>query len=95
MMRPKLPLLAELTPQRPHLAQRLLPLDRLLQQDPQPLRIDRLAQVVVGAVLDRFDRALDGPLRRQQDEGEVRQLVLQRLQQFEAAHARHHEVATR
>ena len=61
-------LLAELTPQCPHFAQRVLPLDRLLQKDLQPLRIDRLAQIVVRAVLDRFDRAVDGTLRGQKNE---------------------------
>ncbi len=70
-------LLAELTAEQLDLAQRLLPLDRLVQQDAQPLRIHGLAQIVVGAVLDRFDRALDGALRRQQDERDVRQLILQ------------------
>ena len=48
-------LLAQLAAQVPHFAQRFLPFDRLLQQDLQPLRIDRLAEVVVGAVLHRFD----------------------------------------
>ena len=64
-------LLAQLAAKLPHFAQRLLALDRFLQQDLQPLRIDRLAQVVVGAFFDRFDRAIDGALRRQQDEREV------------------------
>ncbi len=86
-------LLAQLAPQVAHLAQRLLPLDRLLQQDPQPLRIDRLAQVVVGAVLDRLDGALDRALRGQQDEREVGELVFQRLEEIVAAHPRHDEVA--
>ena len=63
------------------------------EQDLQPLRIDRLAQVVVGAFLDRLDGGLDGPLRGQQDEREVGQLILQRAQQLEPAHPRHHEVA--
>ena len=69
-------LLAQLPPQVPHLAQRFLTLDRLLQQDLQPLRIDRLAQVVVRAVLDGLDRALDGALGGQQNEGDVGQLIL-------------------
>ena len=69
-------LLAQLPAQVPHLAQRVLPLDRLLEQDLQPLRIDRLAQIVVGAFLDRLDGGLDGPLRGQQDEGQVGQLIL-------------------
>ena len=86
-------LFAQLTAKLPHLAQRVLALHRLLQQDPQPLRIHGLAQVVVGAVLDCLDGAFDGPLRRQQDEGDVGELVLQRAQQIVAAHPRHHEVA--
>ena len=85
-------LLAQLAAQLLDLAQRLLPLDRLLQQDAQPRRIDRLAQVVVGAFLDRLDRGLDGALRREQDEREIGQLILQRAQQLEPAHARHDEV---
>ncbi len=59
----------------------------------QPLRIDGLTQIVVGAVLDRVDGALDRALRRQQDEGDVRQLILQGAEQIVAAHPRHHEVA--
>ena len=59
----------------------------------QPLRVDRLAQIVVGAVLDRFDRALDRALRGQQDEGDVRELILQRPQQIMSAHPRHDQVA--
>ena len=90
---PEAALLAELTAEQLDLAQRLLTFDRLVQQDAQPLRIHGLAQIVVGAVLDRFDGALDGALRRQQDERDVRQLILQRAQEVVAAHARHDEVA--
>ena len=86
-------LLAQLAAKLTHLTQRVLPLDRLLQQDAQALRVDGLAQVVVGAVLDRLDGAFDGALRRQQDEGDVGELVLQRAEQIVAAHPRHHEVA--
>ena len=85
-------LLAELTPQVPHFAQRLLPLDRFLQQDPQPLRIDRLAQVVVRAFLDCFDRTLNRALRGQQNERDVGELIFQRAQQFVPAHPRHDEI---
>ena len=59
----------------------------------QPLRLDRLGQVVVGAFLDRFDRRFDGALRGQNDDGVIAAVVLERAQQFEAAHARHHQVA--
>ena len=69
-------LLAKLAAERSHLAQRVLPLDRFLQEDLQPLRIDRLAQVVVGAFLDRFDGAVDGALRGQKDERDIGQLFL-------------------
>jgi hypothetical protein len=75
-----------------HFAQRLLPLDRLLKKDAQPRRIDRLAQIVVGAFLDRLDGGVDGALRREQDEREIGQLIFELPQELEAAHARHHEV---
>ena len=86
-------LLAQLAAKLPHFAQRLLPFHRLLQQDLQPLRIDRLAQIVVGAFFDSFDRTVDSPLRRQQDEREVGELILERVQQLESAHPRHDEIA--
>ena len=76
-------LFAQLTPQRAHFAQRVLPFDRFLQEDLQPLRIDRFAQVVVGAFFDRFDGAVDRALRRQQDERDVAELILERAQQIE------------
>ena len=85
--------LAQLLAQHLDLAQRVLPLDDLVEQDLQPLRLDRLGQVVVGAFLDRLDRRFDGALRRQDHDGEVAAIVLERAQQLEAAHARHHEVA--
>ena len=92
MIRPKLPCSRSCRRSVLHFAQRLLPLDRLLQQDAQPRRIDRLAQVVVGAFLDRLDRRLHGALRGEQDEREIGQLILQRAQQLEPAHARHDQV---
>ena len=60
---PEAAMLAQLPPQHAHFAQRLLTLDRLLQQDQQPLRVDRLRQIVVGAFLDGLDRRLDAALR--------------------------------
>ena len=84
---------AELAPQHLHLAARVLPLDDLVEQDLQPLRLDRLGQVVVGAFLDRLDGGLDRALRRENDDGQLAALLLERAQQLEAAHARHHEVA--
>src|SRR5215204_1081343 len=85
-------LLAQLPPQLLHLAQRLLPLDRLLQKDPQSRGVDGFAQVIVRALLDRLDGGFDGALCGQQDERDVRQLILERAQQFQAAHPRHDQV---
>jgi hypothetical protein len=85
-------LLAQLPTELPDLAQRLLPLDRLLQQDAQPRGIDGLAQVVVSAFLDRFDGGFDGALRGEQDDRQIGQLVLESAQQLDAAHARHHQI---
>ena len=76
-----------------HLAERVLPLDNLIEQDLQPLRLDRLGQVVVGAFLDCFDGSLDRPLRCEDDDGERAAFVFQRAQQLEPAHVGHDEVA--
>ena len=55
--------------------------------------LDRLRQIVVGALLHRLDRALDGPLRGQQQRRHVGGALLgQRAQQCEPIHARHHQV---
>ena len=86
-------LLAELTAKQPNLAERFLSLHRLLQQYAQPLGIHRLAQVVVRAILDGLDGAFDRALRRQEDEGDIGELVFQRPQQVMPAHPGHHEVA--
>jgi hypothetical protein len=85
--------LAQLAPERLHLAQRLLPLHDLREQDLQPLRIDRLGHVVVGADLDGLDGGLDSALAGEDDGGDVAVLLLQRAQQVEAVHAGHREVA--
>ena len=84
--------LAELPAQRLHFAKRLEPLDDLVEQDLQALEIDRLGQVVVGAFLHRFDGGLDRALRRQQQRRHVGALLLQRAQQGEPVHARHHQI---
>ena len=85
--------LAELLAQHLDLAQRVLPLDDLVEQDLEPLRLDRLVQVVVGAFFDRFDRSFDGSLRGQNHDGVIPAIVLECAQQLETPHARHHEVA--
>ena len=63
-----------------------------LEQPLQLVRIERLGEVVLGAGLDRFDGGVDGALRGQQDHLDVVDLGLQRLQQLDAAHPRHHQV---
>ena len=93
IIRPKRAVLAELLAQHLDLAQRVLPLDDLVEQDLQPLRFDRLGQVVVGAFLDSFDRGFHGALRGQDHDGVLAAVVLQRAQQIQAAHARHDQVA--
>ena len=85
-------LFTKLAPKHPDFAQRLLPLHRLVEQDAQPLRVDRLGEVVVRALLQRFDGALDGPLRRQQNHAQVRELILERAQQAEPVEARHDQI---
>ena len=85
-------LLAQLPAQHLVLALLRVELGDALQQQLQLLRIDRLGEVVLGAVLDGFDRGLDRALRRQQDDLELLGLVLERLEQLHAAHARHHHV---
>ena len=62
------------------------------QQRAEALRIDRLRQVVVGALLHRRDGRVDAALRGDQDEREVGELILDAAEQLEAVHARHHHV---
>src|SRR5262249_47671675 len=54
--------LTELLAQHLHLAERVLPLDDLVEQDLQSLWFDRLGEIVVRPFLDRFDGGLDRPL---------------------------------
>jgi hypothetical protein len=82
----------ELPPQVTDLAQRLLSLHGLFQQNLQPLGVDGLGQVIVGAVFNRFDGAFHGALCGQQNEGDVGQLIVQRTQQLEPSHARHDQI---
>ena len=63
-----------------------------LEQPLQLVRIERLGEVVLRAGLDRLDGGVDGALRRQQDHLDVLDLRLQRLEQLDAAHARHHQI---
>ena len=75
------------------LAQRVLPLDDLVEEDLQSLRLDRLGQVVVGALFHRLDRRLDGALRGQDHNGVVAAIVLERPQQFQTVAPRHDQIA--
>src|SRR5688572_6128490 len=85
--------LAQLLPQDSDLAAGLLPFHNLVEQDLQALRLDRLGQVVVGALLDRLHRGFDRTLGRQNHDGVLAAVVLQSAQKIEAAHARHHHIA--
>jgi len=89
---PEAALVAQLPAQILHFAQRPLTLDRLLQEDAQTRRIDRLAQIVVCAFFNGLDRGLHRALRREQDEREIGQLVLQCTEELEPAHPRHDKV---
>ncbi len=86
------PVLAQLAAEDADLAQGLLAFRRLLDEDLQPARIDRLGQVVVGAFLDRLDRGLDRALRGEQDDRDVAHLIAQRLEEGETVHARHDDI---
>ena len=86
------PVLAELPAQRLHFADRLETLDDLVEQNLQALEVDRLGQVVVRAFLHRLDGGLDRALRRQQQRRHVGALLLQRAQERQPVHARHHHV---
>jgi hypothetical protein len=86
------PLLAQLPPERKVLALLGVELGNPLQQPLQFLWIDGLGEVVLGAILHRFDGGLDGTLRREQDHAEML-LVLERPQQLQAVHLRHDHVA--
>ena len=83
---------AELAPQHAHLAQRRVALDDLAQQDPEPLQIDRLGEVVVRALLDGFDRRFDRALRRQDHGRDGIAAVVDPAEQIEASHLRHDQV---
>ena len=91
---PNVPRSTQLAAKRPHLAQRFVPRGDLIQHDAQALRIDRLRDVVVRALLDGLDRRLHRALAGEQHHRDVRVVVLfQRLQEVEAAEMRHDHVA--
>ena len=66
--------------------------DAFCSIDAQPLGIDGLGDVVVGAQAHRLHRAVDRALRSHQDHRHGLSLLRQSLQQFDASHTRHLEV---
>src|SRR5262249_60500834 len=79
--RPDGAVLAQLTSRPLHLAHRFEPLDDLVEENLQPLNVDRLGEVVVGAFLHRLDRRLGGALRGQQQRREVGALLRLRAEE--------------
>ena len=86
------PLLAQLSPQHFDLVQGLVAFDDVVEQNLEPLQVDRLGEVVVGAFFHRLDRGLHRPLRGQQQRRHVRALRLQGAQQPQAVEAWHHQI---
>ena len=85
-------MVVKLPPERFDFAQSVLTLRHILKQNPQPLRIDRLRQVVVCALLHGHHGGVDASLRGNQNEGEVGQLILDPPEQIQAIQSRHHEI---
>jgi hypothetical protein len=83
----------ELSTEKSDLAPSLLPLDNLIEKDPQPMRVNGLGQIIVSAALECVYRGLNGTLRRQHHEGEAATLVMQRTKELEPAHTGHDKVA--
>jgi hypothetical protein len=79
-------------PQDRDLVERAGALQRLLDQQSQPLEVDRLGEVVVGALAHRGDRGVDGGLSGEDDDRYPGHLLLERAEQAQAVHVRHHEV---
>ncbi len=84
--------LSQLAPQRLDLAARFLTLNDLVEENLEPLQVDRLGQIVVRAFLHRLDCGLDRSLRGEEQRGDIRALLLQRAQEIEAVHAWHDEI---
>jgi hypothetical protein len=79
-------------PQDRDLVERPAALEPLLDQQPQPVEVHRLGQVVVGTLPHRAHRGVDGGPAGQDDDRHAGHLLLQRGQQAEAVHVRHHEI---
>ncbi len=84
--------LAQLAPQPMDLARRLGPVQGSLEEDLEARGVEWLGQVVVGALLHRLDRALDGALAREHDDRRVGVVGPQGREEGETVHAGHDEV---
>ena len=67
-------------------------LERLLDVDFQLGEMERLGEVVVGAMLHRLDGGLDAAVGGEHDGFELRLTFLELLQELDAVHARHVQV---
>src|SRR6266446_6808701 len=90
--RSEAPALLELAAEQRHFFLDLRPLHRLVQHHAQALRVDRLGQIVVGAVPHRGDRGLDRGMAGQENDHRVRIELGQRLEESETIEAGHLEV---
>ena len=70
-----------------------LEFQRLGDEDPQSPHVERLRQVIVGALLHRLDGVFDRAVRCHQNEQRVAADLARLLEQLEAAHARHAHVS--
>ena len=84
--------LLELPAQHGDLARDLGLLDRLVEQRPQPARLDRLGHVVVGALTHGRHRGLDAGMAGEQDGDGVGELRAHRLEHAEPVRPRHYEI---
>src|SRR5262249_43479705 len=85
--------IAQLPPEPVDLAGALRPVEGSLQQYLETGRVERLGEVVEGAVLHRLHGAIDGTLAREHDDRELGMVDPESGQETEAIHAGHHEVA--
>jgi hypothetical protein len=67
-------------------------LEPLLDEQAQAVEVHRLGEVVVGALAHRAHRGVDGGPAGQDDHRNPGHLLLQRGQQAEPVHVRHHEI---
>ena len=58
----------------------------------QALRFQRFGQVIIGAELDRLDRGIDGRLTGDENDRDLLHALAQGSDEFQAGHARHHQV---